>query len=68
MAISEKIIKQIKDMPLEENMKELIIEVLEKEDEGLGKYKEVYEKIINDYIKKEESELQNEETGEVIDD
>ena len=52
--ISEKIKNQIYGLDISIEMKELMIKILEEEDKGIYKYKEVYDKLINDYIDKEE--------------
>lgn len=52
--ISEKIKKQINSLDVSKEMKELMIKILEEEDKGVYKYKEIYDKLVNEFIVKEE--------------
>ena len=48
--ISEKIKNQIKELNLSEDLKKLLIRILEEEDKGTYKYKELYDKFVSEYI------------------
>lgn len=48
--ISEKIKNQVKELNLSEDLKKLLIRILEEEDKGTYKYKELYDKFVSEYI------------------
>lgn len=54
MPISEKIIAQINGIDADEEFKELMLSILAEEDKGNFRFKEAYEKLINDYLGKKE--------------
>ncbi len=54
--ISDKIKKQINDLDVSESLKELMLKILEIEDKGTYKYKEAYDKLINEYIEKQKED------------
>ncbi len=54
MPISEKIVTSISELKAEEDIKELMIDILNREDQGTRQYKKEYEKMIDDLIKKQE--------------
>ena len=53
MPISENIKKTILELEEDEKVKNLLMEILSKEDSGTKQYKKEYEKIINDFIEQE---------------
>ncbi len=55
MPINSKIIKEIEKQE-DEKLKKVMLTILEKEDSGTYKYKDVYEQIINNYIEEMEVE------------
>lgn len=57
--ISEKIKKQIEDLQIDEDMKKLMLRILEEEDKGIYKFKDLYDKLVNEYIEKEEEKGDN---------
>ena len=50
MAISKRIIKEIKQLDTDNNIKKLIISILEEQDSGLFRYKDKYEELIDQYL------------------
>lgn len=48
--ISEKIKNQIKELNLPDDLKKLLIRILEEEDKGTYKYKELYDKLVTEYL------------------
>lgn len=54
MPISEKILTQISKIDAPDDFKDLMLAVLTEEDKGNFRFKEAYEKLINDYIKAKE--------------
>ena len=56
MAISKKIHEQLKKECKDEGLKTVLLDILEHEDKGIHRYKEVYEKIICDYINRKGNE------------
>ena len=52
MPISKKIHNEIEELYVENAEKELLIEILNFEDEGLRNYTSKYEELIREYIKK----------------
>ena len=54
MPISEKIMNQIKKIDAPNDFKELMLAVLAEEDKGNFRFKEAYERLINDYLKAKE--------------
>ena len=56
MAISKKIHEQLNKECKDEELRSILLDILEHEDKGTHRYKEVYEKIISNYIDKEGKE------------
>lgn len=56
MAISKKIHEQLKKECKDEELRTVLLDILEYEDKGIHRYKEVYEKIICDYINRKGNE------------
>lgn len=54
MPISEKIMNQINKIDAPNDFKELMLAVLAEEDKGNFRFKEAYERLINDYLKAKE--------------
>ena len=52
MPISEKIIEQVNNLKINSDFKELLLKILSEEDKGTHKYKEIYEKMVNEYLTK----------------
>lgn len=52
MPISEKIKNQIQQLDATEDFKELMHSILTEEDKGNFRFKDTYEKLINEYIQK----------------
>jgi hypothetical protein len=52
MPISEKIKNQIQQLDATEDFKELMLSILTEEDKGNFRFKDTYEKLINEYIQK----------------
>lgn len=52
MPISEKITKQIQELDTCENFKNLMLSILAEEDKGIFRFKDAYEKLVNEYIEK----------------
>lgn len=52
MPISEKIIEQVNNLKIDSDFKELLLKILSEEDKGTHKYKEIYEKMVNEYLTK----------------
>lgn len=52
MPISEKIKNQIQQLDTTEDFKELMLSILTEEDKGNFRFKDTYEKLINEYIQK----------------
>lgn len=48
--ISDKIKSQIKELKISDDLKKLLIRILEEEDKGTYKYKELYDKLVTEYI------------------
>lgn len=57
MPISEKIMKQISKIDAPDDFKELMLAVLSEEDKGNFRFKEAYERLINDYLNAKEDGL-----------
>ncbi|MBQ8898480.1 MAG: hypothetical protein IJY86_08365 [Clostridia bacterium] len=57
MPISEKIIAQINNIDADEEFKELMLSILEEEDKGNFRFKDTYEKLVNDYLEKKGGEI-----------
>ena len=55
MPISEKIIAQINSIDVDEEVKQLMLYILAEEDKGNFRFKDTFEKLINDYIEKKEA-------------
>lgn len=55
MPISEKIIAQINNIDADEEFKELMLAILAEEDKGNFRFKDTYEKLVNDYLEKKEA-------------
>lgn len=56
MPISEKIIAQINSIDTDDEFKELMLSILSEEDKGNHRYKDTYEKMINEYLEKKGDE------------
>jgi hypothetical protein len=54
MPISEKILKEIDHTNVDENMKVLMKELLQLEDDGAKRWSKQYEEKIEEYLKKDE--------------
>ena len=54
MPISEKITNQIKKVDAPEDFKKLMLAVLTEEDKGNFRFKEAYEKLVNEYLNAKE--------------
>lgn len=52
MPISEKIIAQINSVDVDVEFKELMLAILTEEDKGNFRFKDTYEKLVNDYLEK----------------
>ena len=50
MPISEKIIAQINSIDTDDEFKELMLLILSEEDKGNYRFKDTYEKMINEYL------------------
>jgi len=55
MPISEKIIAQINNIDADEEFKKLMLAILAEEDKGNFRFKDTYEKLVNDYLEKKEA-------------
>ena len=53
MPISDKIVEQIKTLKVNDDFKKLLLDILSEEDKGTHKYKESYEKMVNEYLTKQ---------------
>lgn len=49
--ISEKIKQQINELPETDEIKHLMLKILEEEDRGIYKYKDALDKLIKEFIK-----------------
>lgn len=56
MPISEKIIAQINSIDTDDEFKELMLSILSEEDKGNYRFKDTYEKMINEYLEKKGDE------------
>ena len=56
MPISEIIVTKIEQLDDEREFKDLLISILTEEDKGNFRFKNVYENLINEYLKKKEDD------------
>ena len=54
MPISAKIVTQICTLDVDENFKALMLSILAEEDKGNFRFKDTYEKLVNEYLSKKE--------------
>lgn len=54
MSISKRISEQVEKLDVNKNMKTLMIQILEAESHSTSKYKTIYEKKIENYLKAEQ--------------
>ena len=52
--ISEKIKKEINELSISVELKQLMLKILEEEDKGNYKYKDTFDKLVNKYLEDEE--------------
>ena len=52
--ISEKIKKEINALSISDELKQLMLKILEEEDKGNYKYKDTFDKLVNEYLEDEE--------------
>ena len=52
MSISKRIEKQIQKLDVNRNMKDLMLEILEIESQGISSYKNIYAAKVEEYLKK----------------
>ena len=57
MPISEKIIAQINNIDADEEFKKLMLAILAEEDKGNFRFKDTYEKLVNDYLEKKGGQI-----------
>lgn len=56
MPISKKIEEQIQKLDIDNDLKELMMNVLKEEDKGTHAFKQLYNKMVDEYLKKKEEE------------
>lgn len=56
MPISEIIVTKIEQLDDEQDFKDLLISILTEEDKGNFRFKNVYENLINEYLKRKEDD------------
>lgn len=56
MPISEKILEKIQQLDDTDELKRLMISILTEEDKGNHRFKETYEKLVNEYLKEKDGD------------